>query len=117
MREDFTKSFYKMKEVSEMTGIPQTTIRYWESEFPELKPRRSAHNQRYYTPVDIETLEIIRFLLHTKGMKIDSAREYLKHNKKNVSKKIKVIEKLEEVKGELEILLDSLNVRWQKLDD
>ena len=110
----FTKSNYKIGEASEIIGVPQSTLRYWEQEFPELKPRRSAHNQRYYSATNMEMLEIIKYLLHIKGLKIESAKEYLRHNKRNLSKKLQVISKLEEVKSDLERLLRSLNLREQK---
>ena len=57
------KDYYKIKDVAELIGVPQSTLRYWEKEFPECSPRRSATNIRYYTPADIETLRIIHFLL------------------------------------------------------
>lgn len=116
MESRYTKSFYKIGEASEIIGVPPTTIRYWEKEFPEIKPKRSDGNRRYFTPSDLETLEIIHFLLHIKGLKIEAAKEQLRHNKKNISKKIKIIEKLETVRDDLENLLKSLNLREQKWD-
>lgn len=110
-----TKRNYKIREVAEIIGVPQSTLRYWEQEFPELSPRRSAHNQRYYSPSDMELLQIIHYLLHEKGLKIDAAKEYLKHNKKNISSKFQIISKLESVRNDLEVLLKSLNLRSQKL--
>ena len=109
----FTKSYYKIKEVAEFIDVPQSTLRFWEQEFAVLKPRRSAAGQRYYTPVDIETLEIIKFLVHTKGLKIEAAKEELKHNKKNISRKDQVVDKLKRVREDLEVLLHSLNLRDQ----
>ena len=111
----FSKSYYKIREVAELIGVPQSTLRFWEMEFSVLKPRRSAANQRYYTPADIETLQIIQYLLHTKGLKLEAAKDYLKHNRQNVSRQLKVIEKLEKTREELQTLLDSLNLRGQKL--
>lgn len=110
-----TKSYYKIREAAEIIGVPQSTLRYWEKEFPEISPRRSASNQRYYSPADLESLQIIYFLLHVKGMKIETAREQIKHNRKNISKKLKVVEKLKEVRADLEALLHALNLREQKL--
>ena len=111
----FTKTYYKISEASEIIGVPQSTLRYWESEFKELKPRRSAHNQRYYTSSDLELLNIIHFLLYIKGLKVDAAKEYLKHNRKNVSKNLKIINKLENAREDLQVLLNSLNLRGEKL--
>lgn len=108
MGEKYTKSYYKVREVVEIIGVPATTLRFWESEFPELKPRRTPHNQRLYSPADLELLEIIYYLLYTKGLKVDSAKEYLSHNRKNISKRLDIISKLEEARDELQQLLQSL---------
>ena len=110
-----TKSYYKIREVVEIIGVPHSTLRYWEKEFSELKPRRSAANQRFYTPADIELLQIISFLLNVKGMKIEAAKEQIKHNRSNISKKIKIVEDLKEVREDLEVLLGSLNLRGKKI--
>lgn len=115
MNNQIGKKHYKISETAEIIGVPQSTLRYWETEFPDLKPRRSAHNQRFYSPADIEYLRIIHFLLHTKGLKVEAAKEYLKHNRKNISNRINVLDKLQEVKNDLEILLEALNVRAQKM--
>lgn len=115
METRFTKSHYKISETADIIGVPQSTLRYWEKEFSELQPRRSSGNQRYYTPSDIELLQIISYLLHVKGMKIEGVKEQIRHNRKNISKRIEVISKLQEVRADLEIFLHSLNVREQKL--
>lgn len=111
MSTKFTKSRYKIGEASELIGVPQTTLRFWEQEFPKLAPKRSRSNQRYYTPSDLEMLEMIKFLLHTKGMKVEAAREYLRNNSKDVSKKLEIIEQLETVKSDLKILYEALTIR------
>lgn len=113
MENRFTKSYYKIKEVSEIIGVPQSTLRFWEKEFPELSPRRSATNRRYYNAKELELLQIICFLLHVKGMKIEAAKEQLKHNKKNITKRIEILEGLNEVKKDLETLMKALNLREQ----
>lgn len=108
---DLTKTYYKIAEVAEFLDIPQTTLRYWESEFPEVKPMRTATNRRYYTPADIETLQIIRFLLKDRGMKIEAAKEQLHSNRHNVTRRIQLIETLHDVKGDLHSILASLEKR------
>lgn len=110
-----TKKYYKIREVADIIGVPQSTLRYWEKEFNSLNPRRSAHNQRYYTPADLEVLQIIYFLLYTKGLKVEAAKEQLRINKKNISKKLNVINKLKEVKEELIHLKSALDLRGNKL--
>lgn len=104
-----------MREAAEIIGVPQSTLRYWEKEFPDLKPRRSASNQRTYSPSDLEMLQIIHYLLHIKGMKIEAAKEQMRVNKKNLSRKVKVVDKLKAVRDDLEVLLHALNLRQQKI--
>lgn len=113
---DLTKKYYKIKEVAELVNIPQSTLRYWESEFEQLTPKRNAHNRRYYTPQDIETVRIISFLLKTQGHKIEYAKEQLQNNRKNLSNKLIIIKELTNVKKELQQLLNSLNIRGQKFN-
>ena len=108
---DLTKSYYKIKDVAELTGVPQSTLRFWETQFPEIQPHRSSHNQRYYSPETIETIRIVHFLVKEKGYKIEAAREQLKKNRKNISKRLKIVAKLTEVRASLQELLSSLEVR------
>ena len=111
---DLTKKYYKIKDVAELIGVPQSTLRFWESEFPEIQPHRSTHNQRYYSPETIRTIRIVYFLVKQKGLKIEAAKEQLRKNRKNISKRIEIIDKLIGVKGELQHLLKSLEIRSLK---
>lgn len=109
--DDLEKKYYKIKDVSELLGVSPSTLRYWEQEFPECSPRRSATNIRYYRTQDIETLKIIHYLLKIKGLKIDAAKEQLKANRSNVSNRVKIIDSLMETRGKLEEMLKALNKR------
>lgn len=109
--EEFDKKYYKIADVAEFIGVPQSTLRFWEKAFPEVSPMRSAKGVRYYTPEDIKTLKIIHFLVKIRGLKIEAAREQLAINKTNVSKRLQIISKLEEVKTDLEGLLAALTKR------
>lgn len=110
-KSDLTKKYYKIKDVAELLDVSQPTLRYWETEFPEIKPFRSASNIRFYTPDDIETLRIIYFLVRVKGLKIEAAREQLRLNSANISKKMEIIDKLNDVRDELEMMLGALDKR------
>ena len=113
---NYTKKYYKIKEVAEIIGVPQSTLRFWESEFENLTPVRSSHNQRYYTPQDIQNLQIIKYLIKDRKIKISAAKEYLKKNPSNISKKIIISTKLKNVREELQVLLSALNLRGNILD-
>lgn len=109
--QDLDKKYYKIKDVSELIGVPASAIRYWEKEFPECAPRRSATNIRYYTPANIETLRLIKYLLKIKGLKIEAAKEQMRSNKDNISRRVDIIEKLTDTRNQLEKLLNALNKR------
>lgn len=109
--EEFDKQYYKIRDVAEMLQVPTSTLRYWEQEFPEIKPRRSHTNQRYYRPEDIKTIRIIHYLVKQKGLRIEAAREELHKNNSNVNRRFEVIERLETVRNELREMLDALSKR------
>ena len=73
----YRKSFYRMGEVCDLTGLESHVLRYWENEFPQLRPRKSGGGQRLYRPADIELLLRIRDLLHEQGYSIAGARRQL----------------------------------------
>ncbi len=102
------KRFYKTSEVAGILNIPATTLRYWESEFPRLSPRRTRSGQRLYTPADIRKVEMINYLLKEKGLKIEAAKAYLKDNPTGHTKEAEVVMRLRDIKNALESLLDSL---------
>ena len=109
--EELSKQYYKIKEVAEILDVPQSTLRFWEKEFPMIKPIRSSHNIRYYRPQDIEILRIIHYLIKDKGLKIEAAREQLRSNKHNVSRRVEIIDRLKSVRSELANLLVALGGR------
>ena len=55
----FEKKYYKIREVAEILGLPPSTLRFWESRFTIIKPKRNEHGTRFYTPTDIETIRMI----------------------------------------------------------
>lgn len=109
--EDLGKKYYKIGDVADFLDVPETTIRYWEREFPEISPMRGGRNIRYYSPADIETLRIIHFLLKVKGLRIDAAKTQMQINRKNISKKLKVLDELQDIRSELEVMLKTLAKR------
>lgn len=72
------KLYYSISEVSEMTGIKQYVLRYWESEFPELRPSKNRAGNRIYRDKDIEMIKQIRRLLYVDKYTIEGARQQLK---------------------------------------
>lgn len=79
MKESTSKRYYKISEVVDMTGVVASTLRFWETQFSILSPKRNDRGTRFYTPADIDTVNMIKYLLHDKGLKIEAAREEPAH--------------------------------------
>jgi DNA-binding transcriptional MerR regulator len=78
------KMAFKIGEVAEMIGVKQYVLRYWESEFDALRPRKSKNGQRVYTRREVETALMIKKLLYTDRFSIEGARAALKQLKTKV---------------------------------
>lgn len=77
MSETPSKLYYSISEVSELTGVKAHVLRYWESEFPSLRPRKGRAGSRRYRQHDIEEVRAIKSLLYEQGFKIAGARKHL----------------------------------------
>ena len=113
MLESTTKLYYSIKEVSELTSLKPYVLRYWESEFPSLKPSKNKAGNRTYKENDINVILEIKKLLYDKKFTIKGAIEELKsgHITKSDSVKIsnKDISVLVEIRNELKSILNELN--------
>jgi DNA-binding transcriptional MerR regulator len=113
MLESTTKLYYSIKEVSELTSLKPYVLRYWESEFPSLKPSKNKAGNRTYKKNDINVILEIKKLLYDKKFTIKGAIEELKsgHSTKSDSVKMsnKDISVLVEIRNELKSILNELN--------
>jgi DNA-binding transcriptional MerR regulator len=73
-----TKLYYRIGEVSRLTGVKPYVLRYWETEFKWMTPHKSRSRQRLYRPKDIEMVFLIKQLLHEERFTIAGARKRLK---------------------------------------
>ena len=94
----FGKQYYTMGEVSEMFRVNQSLLRFWESEFDILQPRKNKKGDRYFRPVDIKNLHLIYHLLRQKKYTIEGAKDFLKKNKK-ADERFEVVQRLQEIKA------------------
>ena len=99
--------YYSIGEVAKAFNVNASLIRYWEQEFPIIKPKKNKKGNRYFTPEDIKNLKIIYHLVKEKGYTLDGARIALTTNSK-ISETITMIDRLEFVKAELQKLKESL---------
>jgi len=94
----FSKQYYTMGEVSEMFRVNQSLLRFWETEFDILQPRKNKKGDRYFRPVDIKNLHLIYHLLRQKKFTIEGAREFLKKNKK-AEERFEIVQRLQEIRS------------------
>ena len=72
------KLYFRIGEVSRLSGLPGYVLRFWETEFPQLKPPKSTTGQRTYRKPDVENVLRIKKLLYEQGFTIAGARQQLK---------------------------------------
>src|SRR5881227_3118342 len=72
------KLYFRIGEVSKLCRLPAYVLRFWETEFPQLKPVKSSTGQRMYRRKDVETLIRIKTLLYEEGFTIAGARQQLR---------------------------------------
>jgi len=104
------KYYYTIGEVGNLLELKAHVLRYWETEFPQVHPKKKFGRNRRYSPDDIDILKRIKYMLHTQGFTIEGAKKKLKDeifhkdqisldfstDKKEVKKQI--IKELKEVK-------------------
>ena len=95
------KMYYSIGEVAAIFNVNETLLRFWEKEFPQIKPKKIGRNIRQYTKEDIEQIRVIYNLVKVRGFKIAAARETLKKNKEGATSTMEVLERLQKVKAEL----------------
>ncbi|MCS6839077.1 MAG: MerR family transcriptional regulator [Bdellovibrionaceae bacterium] len=93
---------FKIGEVAELLNVRPYILRYWESEFVELKPKKANNNQRYYTRREVEMAFLIRKLLYRDKYSIEGARSALKSGKKVFREQV---DTLNEKRGKITLLL------------
>jgi len=71
------KLYFKIGEVARIADVPTHVLRYWESEFPGIRPKRANSKQRLYRRQDVELIVEIKSLLHERGYTIAGARKLL----------------------------------------
>ena len=90
------KRYFTIGEVSNLCNVKPHVLRYWEQEFPQLKPVKRRGNRRYYQRQDVLTLRQIRSLLYDQGFTIGGARQRLtgEDAKSDVSQSQQIIKQL-----------------------
>lgn len=104
------KLYYSIKEVAEMFDLNESTLRFWETEFPHLKPKTAGPNKvRQYAQKDIDQIKLIHNLVKVRGFKLAAAKKIINANRDGANRKADVLVKLASVRDELQALKKQLD--------
>jgi DNA-binding transcriptional MerR regulator len=93
------KLYYSISEVAGWFKVNTSLLRYWENEFDILQPRKTRKGDRLFRVEDIKNLQLIYFLLRQRKFSIDGAKNYLKNNKQEADKQVRISESLTRFKS------------------
>jgi DNA-binding transcriptional MerR regulator len=100
-----SKVFYKIGEVSQLTKLPAYVLRFWESQFSFLKPKKSRGNQRLYVQRDIETVLEIKRMLYEEGHTLEGVKRYWARRGRVASRALRPKEVAKKLRGDLQAIL------------
>jgi len=95
---EIEKLYYSIGEVAETFNVAPSLIRFWESEFDIIKPKKNRKGNRQFTKEDIESVRTIYHLVKEKGFTLQGAKEMLRNDNHAVRDKIDMIESLRKVR-------------------
>jgi len=98
VKSDKPQKTYKIGQIAALLGLKPFVLRFWETEFPALKPIRTPKGQRLYTEDHLRLLKSIQRLMHTEGMTLEGARRKLAERKHQNELKTLVRRELEEIR-------------------
>ena len=102
------KFYFKVGEVSSIVGVPAYVLRFWESEFKKISPKRTSSGQRLYRKKDVELILWIKHLLYEKKFTIEGAKQKLKTKPTEQNEKPST-DILQEICSELQKIRDLLS--------
>ena len=96
---EIEKQYYSIGEVAAMLGVAPSLIRFWETEFEILNPKKGKAGNRLFTPKDIENLRMVYHLVKERGYTIQGARELLKTKGVQTKEKVEILQSLEKIRA------------------
>lgn len=104
------KLYYSIKEVAEMFDLNESTLRFWETEFPYLRPKTAgASKVRQYTQKDIDLVKLIYNLVKVRGFKLAAAKRIINQNRDGADKTADMLVRLMAVRDDLQSLKRQLD--------
>jgi len=98
----FEKRYYPIRDVAAMFEVNTSTLRFWEKQFPELRPKTNARGVRMYSPENIETLRQIYYLVKERGFTLKGAKQKKQQNTDETAQVEDVVRRLMKLREELQ---------------
>jgi DNA-binding transcriptional MerR regulator len=92
------KLFYSIGEVAKIFNVKTSLIRFWESEFDIIKPKKNKKGNRLFSPKDVENFHLIYHLVKERGFTLQGAKDKLKENKEDTINKVEIVARLKEIR-------------------
>lgn len=108
IEKEIEKRYYTIGEVASDLGVATSLIRFWETEFDLIKPKKNRKGNRQFTKEDLKNVKLIYHLVKVKGYTLNGAREFIKNGVSDASSKIEMIESLKKIKSFLSDLKSDL---------
>ena len=105
---ELSKQYYSISEVAAIFKVNTSKIRYWETQFPHLSPKRAGSGIRKYTPADIEKIKVLVDMIDVKGLTIEGAKQALNNKGAVKNPNQAVINQLTEIRDFLQVLSQEL---------
>jgi DNA-binding transcriptional MerR regulator len=102
------KKYYSIGEVAEQLNVATSLIRFWESEFDVIKPKKNRKGNRQFTKEDIENVKLIYHLVKDRGFTLQGAKDLLKNNTNPLKERMSTIDSLKRIRSFLVELKNQL---------
>lgn len=100
------KKYFTIGEVAKILGVATSLIRFWETQFDFIRPKKNAKGNRKYTQEDLKKLKLVYYLVKEKGYTLQGAQEHIKQSKDSIDDKAEMVESLKRIR---EFLLEMKN--------
>ena len=95
------KLYFSISEVAQMFDVNESTLRFWEKEFDQIRPRKTGKGTRSYRQEDIDAIRLVYHLVKERGMTLAGARQKLKENPETTIRHEEIVNRLKQIKEEL----------------
>ncbi|SDK44520.1 DNA-binding transcriptional regulator, MerR family [Catalinimonas alkaloidigena] len=106
--DEIEKRYYTIGELAQMLGVNASLIRFWETEFPSIQPKKNRKGNRIYTQKDVDQIQRIYHLVKERGYKLQGARDELRKQNQVAAERTTMKRRLEKVRSFLLEMKESL---------